>query len=429
MVLGFATVAFAVHDEAVIIEEGSAVAQPGTAFVFGGDARVRGIQLNNYDLNKDTDEGDVKYWDQRARFTIDAKTTGGVELRTRMTLGNYGGNHVWYDEGKDNTADNEHVKTINWDWAYLHFPIGPVTIDVGNQRANWGYKFFVWDAPVDRLKVSGKFGNVSVAIGTDKLAEASGENLEEGTGEQVGGDYDKYFAVVGTKVADWNLKALYASYQDKRPATDETDCLDSVGGFACEDPGADENGAVLDLFVDGKAGPVGVHVEYVTKSGELFTAPNDDKSPNGAYIAVDGTFGQISAFAAYAFTKNGYVADNDFTPTLFYGTLQPTAVMNFGQDPFGGTADTGAIVIGGFYSVNEQITLGARYANAQLEEFNQATDDKGTISEFDLQADYAITKNLKYTLAYGNMKGSGDLFDAAEDPSASCILSMVNMKF
>ena len=131
----------------------------GSKVTIGGDAYVEGYWLGNHDMYSDTDADDL-FWNQRVRLKVHA-AIGGVEVRTRLTTGD----QVWNDATNTGSA-------VSVDYAYLHVPIGPVSLDFGRQKSDWGNKLLEWNVNKDRAKVTVDIvDKVSIGVYTDKVNE------------------------------------------------------------------------------------------------------------------------------------------------------------------------------------------------------------------------------------------------------------------
>jgi hypothetical protein len=386
-----AATAFALHPTveeelkgADLSKPGQTMAVPGTIIQISGDARVRGIWQINYDLDSDVDV-DNRYWDQRARFNVDAATIGGVELRTRLTLstasGSKSGQYAW-----DGTLNGQDV---TWDWAYLHIPVGGISVDVGNQRSNWGLKFFTWDTPKDRLKVNIPAGPGTLVLFTDK----DNDTFNEIVGTDNLTDKDSYGVAYVGKAGDLTVGAIGIYTNDATPTVD-------ASGFA------------VDAYLNGPVGPVGLAAEVVYKGGDLNENAAGDSRYGGFVLATLG-LDVATIGGAIAFTDNGYVADNDWTPTLFFGTLQPTAMLNYGQ---GADSMLTGLVFASF-KAGDAGTATVKAAYVDVSEW-AANGQDGNLAEIDAGYTHQITKNINLDFGVGYLMPGGDAFDGTDNATA-----------
>ena len=91
----------------VFADDGGAVASmtSGSSVSISGDARVRGIWQSNYNFTDtsatgNTNDADVRNWDQRIRLNVTGNVGNGIEVRTRLTTGTT----QW--DGTNNTGAN-----------------------------------------------------------------------------------------------------------------------------------------------------------------------------------------------------------------------------------------------------------------------------------------------------------------------------------
>jgi hypothetical protein len=277
----------------------SAVA--GSKVTIGGDAYVEGYWLGNHDLDSDTDADD-RFWNQRVRLKIHA-AIGGVEVRTRLTTDDQQWNRAI------NTGGN-----IAVDYAYLHVPIGgPVVLDFGRQKSDWGNKLYEWNATRDRAKVTVDIvDKVSLGVYTDKWDET---NATPGEDNLVDDDDYAFFAIANLDVVEVGI--LEVNMIDARG--------DGLASFA------------FDLFANAEFAGVQIGTEFAIVTGEHFEFIDVDTGelvddPQIGFFASGGYTiqGLVSLEGLIGLTMNNYVADSHFTPTVMIGTDQTTAIMDFG---------------------------------------------------------------------------------------------------
>lgn len=314
------------------------VAMAATAYAevtIGGDARVRGIWKNNYDLNDDVDD-DARYYDQRVRIKIDAKVAGDAEVRTRFTLIE----GTWGKDAGFNDA-NGTVRFDDDDYAYLHVPIGNITLDIGRQHADWGNKFLVWNASKNRIKLVSKVGTAAVGAAIDKNREDLAPNNDM--------DYDDYLLFFINQFGAFKVALLGVYFNDDK---------------------AGKDGQLLDLAINGSANGLNIAGELVFKWGDLMETTDkdgDQNNPWGGFLMVTKSMDNLTVGGAVAYTANGYVANKYFEPTVFFGTgnSRGVAMMNFGA----GGGDTLGIVVPIRYKASGALTVGANLAYASFDEY------------------------------------------------------------
>ncbi len=350
--------------------------------VFSGDARSRGIWKNNYDFDNSVDTAglDSRYYDQRVRLKATVKAGDGVEVRTRLVLldnkwdGGSGGN------------------TVTSDYAYIHVPIGSINIDVGRQLASWGNKFMAWAIKKDRLKVTSKVNGTVVGGFIDKNAEANAPDYT--------GDYNGYGALVIHNFGD--LKGgIIVIYAD-----------DDATGLT---------GVMSSVFTKGKVGDFGLAAEVAYLAGDKFEDAAGN-SPWGGFVHLSKNVDALTFGGAVAYATNGYTANKFFAPTVFFGTSQPTAIMNFGA---ASDASTFAVVGSVGYKATDALSLIGRVAYASLQDMGVGGAD-GSAFELDAGLKYAITKNTAYTVDFGALMPN-DM--SAQDDTAIALAHKVEVKF
>lgn len=361
LVLGLASVVFAAHLEPKETESGMKLS---------GEAILRGVyQDNATDFDADGDDTH-QVWDQRFRLMLDGLVSDAVQVNTRFTI----------SLGQWNGATTTGGNQITTDWAYVTLNIGP-TIYYGRQPANWGNKFLVWGAIKDRFKVVQKSGDLSYGGFLQKDRENDAGDAK--------GDKDSIAGFVTSKfgAANAGLLVVYTI-----------------------DDAADTNGATVDVHFDTPAGPAMVAGELAFKSGEVNQSSTED-APMGLFVAASMPFDAVTASAAFAMAMNEYVADDDFQPTLLFGTgfNNPNSIANFGATQTVGDDSSYAIVLGADYKMSDMTTLGGKFAYAVA-----SSEAESKLMEIDLYMKYALAKNTSFFagLAYGIPTD----MSAADDP-------------
>jgi hypothetical protein len=370
----------------------------------GGDARVRGISKDNPDMNSDSDDA-MRYYDQRVRLKLKGTNDDGASVNVRVTVAEgvwnggkntkSGGDTV-SGAGVVNASGNDPIKIGGSDYAYIAMPVAEGwTVSAGLMPADWGHKFKSWANSAERLKVTGKLGDVTVGAFVQKDVET------DATGSNNLDDKDTTGLLAIGKAGEFKIGALYMMTKDNRPTA--ADCATDP---KCDpsSTGADADGSNLDIFFAGPAGPVALAGEFRQQSGDLNETSQGD-SPNGMFIAGTMDVG-VKVSAALAMTKNGFVANKYFTPHATIGTSQPTAVANLGQGLPGQcptlttcTADTTALVVGVSHVISDEMTVGASIMQATLSAYDEdPTAEDGTLTAIDVKFTYSLGEKTKYTL-------------------------------
>lgn len=335
---------------------------------FGGDAYVIGY-AENFDANPDADN-DKAAWTQRVRLKFDAILENGIEVRTRLRVSE----GLW--DGVANTSMGDNGNSVTPDYAYIHVPIGAVTVDVGHQLLSWGDGFWVWNTEIDRLAFAYK-ANDMITLGgyTSKDNELNAGDSE--------GDTDSYALFV---------KAMPAEGTD----------VGFITVYTYNDT-TDDPGWAFDAYANTKINNISIMSEAVLKAGELNSV--NDHNPFGMFVAASMDMSPLTLSLAGAVATNTFKADNDFKPTFFFGTSEnPIALMDFQSVDINAT--TVAVVGTVGYKVNEPISVGGTIAYADFGSSDDATGDNvdhGNITEFDASINYQIAKSTAYTvgMAYG----------------------------
>ncbi len=328
MVVGMAAVASAVDMQ----EYHPVFAAKETEIAISGDARLRGLNTWNKDFisnnltNENTD--DVRLWDNRLRMKVDIRNAGGASAHFRLVMDR----GIWLGSDYGDTVPPGATKpgsnSVIADWAYVVIPVGPTKWTIGDQRADWGNKFLVWDEARHRVKVTGKVGNVTVGALTDKLWETS---LTALGGEEAYRDKDDWALLAITNVGDVTLGVIGIYVEDNR----RNNVLDGAGdptGASTPANGRDPKVWILDPYWKAKVGPVAITGEAAYKNGA------GHKADFGIYTDATMAAGPVTLKVVAAHADGGYKADDDWIPVNLIGTDNPWAVMDFGGSVCSGVA-------------------------------------------------------------------------------------------
>lgn len=353
-----------------------------------GDARVRGIYHSNFDFNSDADTAskDERYWDQRVRVNATGKV-GNAKVMTRFTLSE----GVWNNAGDESVTASDvtggNVILDDDDYAYIVVPVGDmVTIHAGRQLADWGNKFLVWNGGRDRLKFIIKpAAEHTIGLLTDKFSEVNDGQMDN--------DNDGYAALYIGNFGDWTAGVIVIYVNDKTGADDV-------------------NGTIVDGYFKGKISTVNVLGELAIKSGDKYETGTSEEAQVGGFIAASMGFDALTASAALAFAADDYTADKYFTPTLFFGTSQPSAIGNFGAGDDGSTV---AFVAGIDYKASDAIGLGAKLAFASFDKHSFCANGEDQCSAFEIDGTfkYSLTEKTNYFVDLGFLFPSD--FNANDD--------------
>jgi len=340
------------------------------------------------------------FGNNQAGSTGSAGTIYDADGNAIGTLSDIGLNH---DHDNDTmTADryNMVIKALGGTWT------------LGRQEASWGNKFLGWGSNVDRIKYVTKAGGMTVG----GYLQKSSEDVNGVNGNDGDGDKDIYAALVIGKAGDtkWGVLANYL-YNDTKRAV--------PGG------GASEDGYLVDVFVNSKAGPASIMGEFVYSGGDAGGNKNlnaatdpDPESYFGGFVgaAMNMDAMTVKGLIAYYDGNMGGVGgrdcDNDFAPSLLIGTCNETAIIDFGETTGSDADSTYLIGAGVDFKVNDKLTLGGLIGylmateegglpgttiDVSTNDFIGSTD--GTLLELDFTAKYALAQNATYSfgIAYG----------------------------
>jgi hypothetical protein len=339
---------------------------------FHGTGRVRGMHIDNAsDLDSDLDDT-YQAWDQRFRLNLNAKIADNVMVGNRFTISN----GMW--DGNANTGGSssfmdtsgaiQSAGKITTDHAYLKLGILGGTYIIGRQEVNWGNQFMSWGNTAERFKAVYDLG------GGNKVGAFVQKNNEVTNGK-TDEDYDAYSAFfVGSNGG--NKYGVIGVY--------ETD-----GGDADGNTINDEDGSVVDAYAVVTAGAVAIAGELTVKSGDL----HGDETDIGAFVHASMGMGAMTVRGAFAYASGGFVADDDFGPTLLFGTAQENAIVDFGGSTAQEDDTTYAFLAGVEMGISDKMKLGATGAYALL-------SDEADVSlvELDAYMKYDLAQNTTYQI-------------------------------
>ncbi|MBU0673761.1 MAG: hypothetical protein KJ950_03860 [Proteobacteria bacterium] len=330
---------------------------------FHGEARVRGL----YSDVDGTASDAIRNYDQRYRFIINAKLADNVMVGSRITLLN--------DEfaGAMSTTNN------NVDRAYIQLGILGGTWILGRQEVSWGNKLMSWGNTADRIKAVYDLG------GGQKVGAFLQKDVES---KNPGGDLDKdsYSAFYVGSAGDFKFGVIGVDIMnDSTPA--------------------DDDGIVIDAYVNGTAGGMMVAAEVNMKMGDAYGTDDD----LGFFAMAGMGLGDgMSVGAAAAYAANGYKADDDFTPTLLFGKSQVTAISDFGDTQT--TGDDTVMAVLGQLGIKLSDKMSAKVLGAYAILSDKA---ETTLIEVDGSLEYALAQNTVYK--FGVAIGMPDKYSADDE--------------
>ncbi|MFZ5564040.1 MAG: hypothetical protein ACOZBW_08295 [Thermodesulfobacteriota bacterium] len=364
---------------------------------FSGYYRVRGFMNTNITLNDQTPESEA-YYDNRFRLQSVFKANDAVSVTTRFDALD---DDVWGDT--NNVAGDINESAIDWDRVYMTLMTDVGMFMIGHQQAGvWGLDFFDDDYNDDRIKYTGKTGDIIFGGIIQKT-----EETDALVGGQADGDLDVYylFGIFKQEGLEAGLLAAYA-----RGATISALTLTKE--------------AFLPYFKF-TAGPFSARGELIYEMGEVdFDNPlAQDSDIEALCYGIEGAFNMDMAklYAGWIsvsgqdegeFNKGMMGGGGDWTQgnTTYDGLgddFNPLAILtdDLGDKILnsGGGVVFGVDLLyaGADVKVNDKLTVSGiiGYAMAN-EEWAGMDDEYGT--EIDVTAKYQIMDNVEYkaTLAY-----------------------------
>ena len=386
----------------------------------GGDAYVEGVWTDNYGsaLGVGTfDNGyrsDQRYWAQRVVLKLDAVLENGIELRTAYNVsGGFNGPSAWgvgskatniYADNSGTGAAAAHPAAFQTEYAYLHVPIGGFTVDAGHMLKSWGDGFDDFETPCDRFKVGYKVNDM-LTLGAYVRKDTETFSVDSGKG-----DADTYeVEAVATPNSSTKTGINLSFSQNQQDRSGE-----QRGRYHFADKWH------TDAFFNTKLGVVTIMSEaaYNSTNGSYpgYNSMDDKKGVGRGYgqfggfaLAQAEVVPAVTMTGAVAFASNGYSADDDFQPTLLFGTRNnPVALLNF--QSLGSTATTWAALAAADFKANDCTTIHGLVAYASLgdgtgdvranHEGNVMPDAGRALGlvELDATVKYQISKSTAWTV-------------------------------
>ena len=386
------------------------------------DARVRYANFDNTSATGGvSNDNTTAQTDSRVRLGFKAKAGNSmITARMKMTNGTHGAGAAGPASGGD----------VDTDYGYMSTKVaGMIDVAGGRMVANWGNKLLAWDGRVDRVLLStSMINNVWIGLSFDKMVENFDGVAPTVTGDWKGDDDNSSMKVlVKAKVGAGNLGVLYAM-DDNNTAAGTT---------------GDVSGNVMDVYYNGKLGPVALGIEYASKSGKAYET-STVSATSGLAQKADKTALQITAsmkagpanVTAVVVTMNdGYTDTSGYVggafSTVGTGANGSTALMNLGTSNVGETLTVFGVVAG--MPVNDALSVQGGFGMATLTTgVNVAANTQGDtkIAIFDLQAKYKVDANTSIQASYGILNGETTNTGAPADTSDNTVMGvMMSTKF
>ena len=401
LVLG--SVSFVIADDAGM--DSVRAMSPGAKVQIGGDARVRGIWFHNSDFDDSGDDNDNRYLDQRIRLKFKGEAGNGISANLRLYISN---SPQW-----DGTSQTNCTGCILVDYAYITIPIPVIdaTLMAGLQKMNWGNKLYLWDDRYDVIQTSRMFGDVKLTTFTRKIDDT----FDTLVGDDNLKDLNDFGVSLVANVNDIEAGALLIFRSDTRDEPDPNPLSTGLDRF--------------DISLYGKAAisnfNVGGELVFITGDRKIEISP-EDNTPMGLILDAETTVGAIGIRADVAWLSNGFVANDNYVPTLMIGTDQNTALFNLLA-----ADDESTILVAGTVDTDVMDNVNLMGRVAWITGTGGAADNGDDVDGFEIDGRVSIqlAKNARYTLEGGIIIPGDDWFTGASDDSASVIAHRAELWF
>lgn len=351
----------------------------------GGEMSVSGVWIKDHDFRKDvlTAGTSGRWWEQAAALSLTADVDN-VKAYITMTVRDDG--DAW------GTIKSWNVGLADDDVAYLEIPVGnSLTVYAGRVLNDWGHGFWWQGAGVDEFKLSAKLSeNLTIGLYTDKVEEAGRPDLRA--------DHDDYGLPIEYSTEGFTIGLL--------PVLTNHDAYTDY-----DDPAqpyyARQKGMSYDAYFTISSEKVKVIGEFALADGKMFEVvdsdmdgnPEQHNKPFGAFVQAEIDLDPMSVTAAAAYAKNAFTADDQFNPTLMFGTDQSTAIADFGAS----TQDYAYLVaLGASMPMSDAVSAGVKGAYALLSSRNATK-----AWELDATMDVKLAKSATWSFGVAYLKPIG----------------------
>lgn len=294
---------------------------------------------------------------------------------------------VW--DGTNATRNKGEGSNLYTDYAYIGIPLGAgVTFEGGLMPVDYT-KFSIWDRRKDMFRV--KWANDMTEVVFDYMKSL--EYTDAATDTIDDNDVNWLSIYVNQKFAgDWAVRAQVLYHDDQRPG-DDMSGLQAYGR------------------VEGAAGPMALEAELTWLSSDS-TGNADDGM--GGYVQGAMKFGATSVAFNGGFTKDGFMADDDFGFIMIGGAsaITPSVTANVG-----GNGDT--LWLGGIFGfqASESLSLKGILAYADID-----TPGTNDITAFEVSGgmSYAISDGAAFDWVVGYLNLDDDA-GALENPFGTAV--------
>jgi hypothetical protein len=344
---------------------GTMVGSASAAVSFSGDARVRALYQQDYDLGATTtDEDGVTTRDREQ----DNKVTSRVRLQARGEApgGAYVVGRIGIGDGTWDGGNSGPNQVVVKDKAYIGVPMGMTLLEAGRTPTQGleSTAFFEHDITRDGARLfimPNDMFKFELAYYISYEAAVNGDLVDDNDESQFAAWFDAKFA------GDWGTR-LGVIYNDDQVLND----------------GRDDDGAYGGIEFMGPAGPVAV-------SGAVaFDDRGEGDTGWGAFLSGGMAFGATSVALEGGFTQDGFVTDGDYGFIMLGGgqSMSPSSLI------LGTQGDTWWIGVPVSFAVSEMLTLQGNLVYADF-------DANGDGFEISGSAIYAISDGCSVDLDVG----------------------------
>ena len=359
---------------------GFLVNSASAAVSMNGDARTRWT-YHQYSDGTDATENDEK-WSSRIRVNLKATAKGGAYAKARLRMADA----KW--DGTRQTRNKGAGSNLYTDYAYIGVPIGQVTVEAGLQKVDLT-RFTIWDEREDMLSINWTNDNTALDFWYIKDAEYTNTATDTIDDE----DVNKMALILEQKWGGhFRVKASGFYTDDQTPA--------------------DKSGFTGFLSVGGSAGQVTLDAELAYNEADVQGTTDDGL---GGYVQGMMKFGDASLTLNGGFTKDGYVADDDFGFLMIGGDTAITADITRNIGAIGDTLWGGTIL--GF-KVSENLNVKALLAYIDVDNYGSLFEVSGGVT-------YIVSDGATIEWLAGYVAIDDDS-DTAEAPFATGLTFNVN---
>jgi hypothetical protein len=341
---------------------GTMVSSAVADVTISGDARVRAIYLDNYDLNSEDDSD----WNSRVRLTFKGSMESGVTAVVRMKADV----STW-----DEAAPGDNVE---FDRAYFTVPLGNnVTVIAGMQPITIT-SMVLDDIDYDALAFAWAEDNHQLVGFFSRVEDDGYDNNINLYAVRYQGTYDQFGIVAA---------AMYV----------DNDMTDEASGF----------GATVRLTMD--LGMFAVSADYAFIEAEANMSVldvyggisySDDEDAHMGYVTAAFAMDEQFSFTGVAGFTERAVMDNSVGFIMIGGDTMISAVGNVGAFD-GDVMDTTFVGVIGDMTVNEKTSLRGVLAYADLQDDSGSSAVDGDVFEISGQLAYAVNADTTFTVQAG----------------------------